>query len=134
MTINSKRVSLFKGFGLALILVLGSLAWGAPKIKPTKVLKSTPELVAQGKASFTTNCVLCHGEKGDGNGPAGAMMNPKPRNLADVKTYKNGATPEKMFDTVSNGLKNTSMAGFPHLPEEERWALVHFVKSEFHKK
>lgn len=119
---------------LALSLVVTS-AWAAKKAAPAaKAPKSTPELVAKGKAVFATNCVLCHGDKGDGNGPAGAMMNPKPRNLADVKTYKNGAAPEKMFGTVTKGLKGTAMAGFPHLSEEDRWAAVFFVKSEFQKK
>ena len=40
---------------------------------------------AKGKESFTMYCVACHGEKGDGNGPAGAALNPKPGNFTDAK-------------------------------------------------
>lgn len=46
-----------------------------------KMPKSTPALVKAGEAAYKTNCATCHGDKADGNGPAGGAMNPKPRNL-----------------------------------------------------
>lgn len=88
----------------------------------------TPALLEKGKASYATNCMTCHGEKGDGNGVAGAMMNPKPRNFI-VEKFKKGDKPDKVFKTVSEGLPGTSMVGFGHLPEEERWALTHYLLS-----
>ena len=90
--------------------------------------KSTPELLAKGKASFTTNCLTCHGEKGDGNGPAGKYMSPKPRDFAAQK-FKNGDSPEKIFSTIATGLKGTAMPQFDTLPAEERWGLVYHVLS-----
>ena len=54
---------------------------------PRKVL--TPELLEKGKTVYTVNCMTCHGEKGDGNGPAGQYMNPKPRDFAKEK-FKGG--------------------------------------------
>ena len=88
--------------------------------------KPTKELLAKGKASFTTNCMACHGEKGAGDGPGAAALNPKPRNYA-VDTFKNGEKPEDVFKTLGTGLPNTAMVAFTHLPEEERWALVYWV-------
>src|SRR5688572_12685200 len=35
---------------------------------------------------FRTNCEMCHGPQGHGDGPAGASLEPKPGNLADVQT------------------------------------------------
>ncbi len=32
---------------------------------------------------FTARCSLCHGAKGEGNGPASAGLNPPPRNFTD---------------------------------------------------
>jgi mono/diheme cytochrome c family protein len=92
--------------------------------------KSTPEVLAKGKASYATNCVLCHGEKGDGNGPAGQAMNPKPRDF-NAGQFKNGNTPEGIFKTLGEGLKDTAMVSFQHLSEEERWALAHYVNNTF---
>ena len=34
-----------------------------------------------GKVIYDTNCVRCHGEKGDGEGPDAGNMYPKPRNF-----------------------------------------------------
>lgn len=104
--------------GSFLIFAAGANGAGPPK--------STPALIEKGKTSYMTNCLACHGEKGDGNGPAGAVMNPKPRNLATDK-YKQGLKPAQVFKSISEGVKNTSMTGYGHLPEEERWGLTYFV-------
>lgn len=90
--------------------------------------KSTPQLIEQGKKIYTTNCATCHGEKGDGNGPAGAMLNPKPRNFATEK-FKKGDKPQQVFDTVTKGLEGTTMAPFGYLPENDRWAVSYYVLS-----
>lgn len=90
--------------------------------------KLTPALLEKGKTAFTTNCVICHGDKGDGNGPAGAAMNPKPRNFAKDK-FKAGDKHEQVFKTISEGLPGTAMVAFGHLPEEDRCGLAYYVLS-----
>ncbi len=94
---------------------------------------ATPELLEKGKTSYTTNCLTCHGDKGDGMGPAGQYLNPKPRNFATDK-FKQGDKPEQIFKTLNKGLPGTSMVSFAHLPEDERWGLVHYVLSLRKKK
>lgn len=93
----------------------------------------TPALLEKGKASFTTNCVPCHGEKGDGTGVAAAALNPKPRNF-NTEPFKNGNKPESVFQTLTVGLPGTVMVAFAHLPEDERWALTHYVLETFAQK
>lgn len=93
-----------------------------------KAPPSSPELLAKGQASFKTNCTVCHGDKGDGNGPAGASLTPKARNFISEK-FKFGVKPEQVFKTITEGSKNTSMTAFGHLSEDERWALTHYVLS-----
>jgi len=104
-------------FGL---LTAGQALAGAPA--------QTPELVAKGKAAYATSCVVCHGDNGTGNGPAGMALNPKPRDFTTGQ-FKNGAAPDQLFKTISTGLPNTPMVGFSSLPEEDRWGLVYYVKS-----
>ena len=47
-------------------------------------IAKTPENIAKGKAIFEGKgtCFNCHGLSGKGDGPAGAILNPTPRNLA----------------------------------------------------
>lgn len=101
-----------------LLLAAGAVLAATPK--------ATPELLKQGKASFTTNCAVCHGEQGDGSGPAAVALNPKPRNFGTEK-FKNGDTAEAIFATLEKGLPNTTMVAFAHLSEQERWALAFHV-------
>jgi len=86
------------------------------------------QVIAYGKKLFLTNCAMCHGQEGKGDGPAGAGLNPKPRNMVEGKwTQGNGLTDH--FNVVTNGIKGSSMASFAHFKAADRWALVQFVDS-----
>lgn len=89
---------------------------------------STPEVVAKGEALFQVNCAVCHGPKGAGDGPGGKALVPPPRNMVEGQ-WKFGGSPFQLMKTVSNGSPGTSMASFGHLPEADRWALIHYVRS-----
>ena len=109
-----------KKMGMAsLVVILGSSALAAPP-------KSTPALLEKGEASYARNCLACHGEKGDGKGPTGAYLNPTPRDFLS-EPFKNGNKPEEVFQTITKGMPGSTMVAFGTLPEEERWALTHYV-------
>jgi cytochrome c oxidase cbb3-type subunit 3 len=57
---------------------------------------------AKGEATFKTMCVSCHGEKGDGNGPSGAALTPKPTNFTDPANAER-LTDEYVYNVVKNG-------------------------------
>src|SRR2546422_8321702 len=38
-------------------------------------------MIARGKDIYTTRCAVCHGDTGDGKGPAGVALPPKPSNF-----------------------------------------------------
>ena len=115
---------------LSLAAVLASPASaqaGPPAGWPKDWPAHSPALIEKGKAVYKVNCEMCHGEKGDGKGPAGIALQPPPRTYANVKEYKNGAKPADIFKTISEGLAGTAMASFAHIPEEDRKALAAFV-------
>lgn len=86
------------------------------------------DMVKYGAKVFAQNCAMCHGNEGKGDGPAGAAMNPKPRDLVEGK-WKKGGGFIGIFDVVTNGLPGTSMAPYGHLKVVDRWALSQFVNS-----
>lgn len=56
----------------------------------------------KGETHYKTMCVSCHGEKGDGNGPAGAALNPKPTNFTDPANAAR-LTDEWVYKMVKEG-------------------------------
>ncbi|NQZ01010.1 MAG: c-type cytochrome [Bdellovibrionales bacterium] len=89
---------------------------------------TSEDLVAHGATVYKTNCAICHGDKGLGDGMAGKGLNPPPRNLVEGG-WKNGGSRIALYETLQKGLEGTSMAAFGHLPKVDRWALVHWIQS-----
>lgn len=100
---------------------------------PPKAPKKTPELLEAGKKVYEVNCLPCHGEKGDGNGPVGQALVPKPRDFAK-DPFKQGTKPDEVFTSITTGVKDTAMVGYPQLSEDERWGLVYHVLEMVPKK
>lgn len=94
---------------------------------------SSAAMIAHGRAVFMTNCQMCHGPKGLGDGPAGKSLVPPPRNFVEGK-WKKGGSEVDIFNVIANGIEGSSMVSFKHLPEKDRWALVHFIQSITHNK
>lgn len=90
-------------------------------------------MLAYGHQVFKQNCAVCHGEKGLGNGPAGATLVPKPRNFVEGK-WLNGGDSINLFKTISTGIKGSAMASFAHLPAKDRWGVIQFIRSITHNK
>jgi mono/diheme cytochrome c family protein len=100
-----------------------------PPVDPKALIEPSPELVARGKQLYESNCGTCHGRLGHGDGPAASTMNPQPRNFTSQDGWKNGHEAPGIFNTLSEGIKGTSMASFNYLPKKDRMALVHYVRS-----
>ena len=87
------------------------------------------DMVKHGAALFKTNCAMCHGPEGKGDGIAGKALKPPPRNMVEGK-WKQGGGELAMFATLQNGIPGSSMQGYKDaLPAKDRWALVQFVHS-----
>jgi high-affinity iron transporter len=109
-------------FGTATVVAIAAALAAPPK--------RTAAVLAAGKASYEgpPGCVACHGATGEGNGPVAFAIKPPPRNFV-TDPFKNGDTVERVFDTITNGLPNTRMVGYPGLDESARWALAYYVLS-----
>ena len=97
--------------------------------RESKEPKETKEQIVLGGKVFKTNCIACHGENGDGKGPAAvAIKDPKPRDFTKGE-FKFGSEPKEIYKTISEGSPGTAMPGWGSLSPQERWALVYYVRS-----
>ena len=100
-----------------------------PPVDPATVMTPNPKLLARGEVLFKQNCTSCHGESGQGNGPAAGTLNPRPRNFTQPADWKRGFHVTDIFTTISTGVKGTGMAAFDFIMPADRMALVHYVRS-----
>jgi mono/diheme cytochrome c family protein len=56
----------------------------------------------KGKTLYTNKCEICHGAKGDGNGPAASSFSPKPKDFNDPKFWQDNPD-KKITDAIENG-------------------------------
>lgn len=121
------------------LAVLGCSGLRAELVAADRVVKPTVDLpdftlFSQGKYVYEKNCVVCHGDKGDGKGTMGITLDLRPRDFrSGIFKYKSTGgdslpTTEDLFRTVSNGITGTAMPIFSHLPERDRRAVVEYIK------
>jgi len=131
---RSRRDRAWGSIGLAtpvLIVLLTTVASIGADVEPASA--QTGDATA-GKAVYDRKCVGCHGDKGDGKGPAGELLDPRPRDFTTGvykirSTLNRTPTDQDIFRIITNGMPGTSMPGWAGLPERERWNLVAYVKT-----
>lgn len=76
-----------------------------------------------GEKIYRQSCLTCHGEKGDGKGPAGSALNPPPANYSTAEQQEHfEKIQDHHFWTISEGVAGTTMPAFKGLlTEEQRW-------------
>jgi mono/diheme cytochrome c family protein len=57
---------------------------------------------ARGKPHFETLCISCHGPRGDGDGPAGLALAPRPAHLGD-RAFMADKSDDYLFGVIKNG-------------------------------
>ncbi len=100
----------------------------------------TIDSLEKGQKLFTGNCMICHGQKGEGDGP----MVPVLKDIWDAPVVpanftlpagmpggvKLGHNSEHLFKSVMTGIGGTPMPVFEeHLKPGEIWDIVHYVQS-----
>ena len=89
---------------------------------------ATADSVARGAALYRTNCAVCHGERGLGDGPVGRKFDPVPVDLN--KDYTQSQADGQLFFTLTRG--RVAMPFYRDaLSQQERWDVINYVKSEF---
>lgn len=79
---------------------------------------------------FGANCAVCHGTKGDGDGPLARNLEPMPANFQTFRRFYD-RDDDTLFDHIANGIKWEGMPNF--LGKEDRKKNVKFDHAYIHK-
>jgi len=84
--------------------------------------------IASGAALYAINCAICHGETGEGDGPAAASLAMAPADLHE--SHVQGLSDGALFYIISHGKPETPMPAWEDvLVEDERWHVVNFMRT-----
>lgn len=87
-----------------------------------------PDL-ARGVALYQSQCAVCHGATGHGDGPAGLQLDPRPVNFTD-QNRADQRSALSLYEVISQGVQGTPMASYAtQLSSADRWALAYYVGS-----
>jgi mono/diheme cytochrome c family protein len=84
------------------------------------------ELLERGTDRYRIYCGVCHGEKGDGQGPVATKMAVRPPSLLSdkVKNFRDG----RIFHIISDG-QGVMQSYASQVPRfEDRWAIVNHIR------
>lgn len=85
------------------------------------------DAASDGAQIFQSNCQMCHGPQGHGDGPAGQSLTPKPKNLA---VLQKSVGDDYLFWRISDGKPGTSMVAWKGiLTEDQIWRVVSFIRT-----
>jgi mono/diheme cytochrome c family protein len=82
----------------------------------------------RGRRLFLEHCALCHGERGDGNGPRREGLTRRPRDLTSTR-WQSTASARRVFYAIREGVPQTPMPSWKALSEQDAWDMTAFVLS-----
>jgi mono/diheme cytochrome c family protein len=95
----------------------------------------SPAQLNEGKRLYRLYCASCHGTAGDGGGPAGAGLDPAPREFeSGTFLYKSTSgdalpTDEDLRRVIRDGIPARGMPGWVGLRSEDLDALANYLKT-----
>jgi len=95
-----------------------------PKVPPSfraldNPLSSDPNATRAGAKLFQHHCSACHGQNAQGIEKARALRSP----------VVSDASPGSLFWLLRNGILRRGMPAWSHLPAEQRWQIIAWLKS-----
>ena len=81
-----------------------------------------------GKKLFDNNCQMCHGIKGDGNGPAASSFSPGPADFTRKDFWQDNVD-QKIADAIKNGVG--VMPAFSKIDSDQIKAITDYMSHTF---
>ena len=121
--------------GLLHRIVLPAFAAGLLALSQGAAAK--PGDMDKGEAVYEKRCLQCHGDEGDGLGPAAERLNPSPRDFtAGLYKFNTSAfdadlpNDADIYRMIADGMPGTAMPGWNDLlSEQDIWDVIAYIKA-----
>ena len=102
--------------------------WKAPTSvdKLVNPIKDIPSAIQFGKSTYVSQCAICHGNSGEGDGVAGMGLTPRPADLTSNEFQ--GQSDGSIFWKITSG--RPPMASYSEIfSAKQRWQLVTYLRT-----
>jgi high-affinity iron transporter len=89
---------------------------------------ASPAARARGRQAYLEHCALCHGERGDGQGPRRSAFSEPPRDFTNL-AWRRSTSPRRVYTAIRNGLHGTPMPAWAGLGDDTLGDLTAYVLS-----
>lgn len=121
---------------LSLVALVACAKDSRPFKSPMKLAGKvvSAETLNEGRVAFLQYCRACHGDKGEGDGPAAPGLRPPPRNFTLGEFKFAGVLEQKLprdedlRRIITNELHGTAMLGW-QVPERELNGVIQYIKT-----
>jgi mono/diheme cytochrome c family protein len=120
-----KAVLVFFGLAFVSLMIAGARSGTLVQQAPRKFTQlrnpyeGDPAAVRAGEKLFDRECAACHGKDARGIGKVPPLVLPH--------VYR--AAPGALFWVLRNGSLKRGMPSYAHLPDQQRWQIVSYLKS-----
>ena len=116
--------------GVVGVVAGGALLFGVldseAEVPVRNPIAPTNDSIAAGLQIYQSNCQLCHGSGGRGDGPAGAGLDPPP---ADLVVHVPLHPERALFEFIRDGIPGTAMAAMgATLSDDQVWHVVNYIQ------
>ena len=94
---------------------------------PENPVKADDVSIERGRTIFTINCIMCHGQTGEGNGQIAALLANKPANLTSIITQSK--SDGILFTTITNGVDGRMPPMVENLTVRDRWDVINYIRT-----
>ena len=94
---------------------------------PENPVEADEVSLERGRTLFTINCIMCHGQTGEGNGQIAALLANKPANLTSIITQSK--TDGALFMTITNGVEGRMPPMVENLTVRDRWDVINYIRT-----
>jgi mono/diheme cytochrome c family protein len=127
------KALLLVAFALAACKGYSPQGFSEPQTLGGKVVPAS--VLTEGARAYVQYCRACHGDKGDGKGPAAKGLRPPPRDFT-LGVFKFASVPAGMLPVdedieriVRGGLHGTAMLAWDGVPEGKLEEIIQYIKT-----
>ena len=98
-------------------------------LKLERLKKPSDEDLADAQKLYNSNCMVCHGQEGRGDGAAAENQSTPPGDFHNKAAWKKGYLMTQIFASLASDFHQTALPSIKQLSDADKVKLAHYLRS-----